>query len=68
MAGEGSCGDLPLASNGGLRAPPALYQVLLPPRGDMQTGPGLLQQLDSVPAFRLFGEQLKVQRRLLQGE
>lgn len=44
----------------GLIAPPALYQVLLPPRGDVQTGPGLLQQLDRVPAFHLFREQLKV--------
>lgn len=33
----------------------------------MQTGPGLLQQLEKVPAFRLFGEQLKVRRRLVKG-
>ncbi|XP_034353974.1 stabilin-1 isoform X2 [Arvicanthis niloticus] len=50
--------DVPdlLATNGILHI---VSQVLLPPRGDMQIGPGLLQQLDRVPAFRLFGEQLK---------
>lgn len=35
-------------------------QVLLPPRGDVLGGQGLLQQLDSVPAFRLFRELLQV--------
>uniref|UniRef100_A0A8C5JVW3 Stabilin 1 n=1 Tax=Jaculus jaculus TaxID=51337 RepID=A0A8C5JVW3_JACJA len=40
-----------LATNGVLHI---LGQVLLPPRQEVQAGPGLLQQLDSVPAFHLF--------------
>lgn len=51
----------------GLTAPPALCQVLLPPRGSVQTGPGLLQQLDRVPAFHLFREQLKVKEAHSRG-
>lgn len=35
-------------------------QVLLPPRGGALPEQGLLQQLDLVPAFRLFGELLQV--------
>ncbi|XP_012575895.1 PREDICTED: stabilin-1 [Condylura cristata] len=45
-----------LATNGVLHV---LSQVLLPPRGDMQGGQGLLQQLGSVPAFSLFQELLQ---------
>ncbi|XP_008053155.1 stabilin-1 [Carlito syrichta] len=45
-----------LATNGVLHI---LSQVLLPLRGDVQRGPGLLQQLDSVPAFSLFRELLQ---------
>ncbi|XP_047387387.1 stabilin-1 [Sciurus carolinensis] len=36
-----------------------LSQVLLPSRADVQGGQGLLQQLDGVPAFRLFRELLQ---------
>lgn len=46
-----------------LTSPYAPWQVLLPPRGDMLHGQGLLQQLDSVPAFHLFRELLKVRNR-----
>lgn len=46
-------------------------QVLLPPRGDVPGGQGLLQQLDSVPAFHLFRELLQVRAggggRLVRG-
>ncbi|EPY84643.1 stabilin-1 [Camelus ferus] len=45
-----------LATNGVLHI---LSQVLLPPRGDVLSGQGLLQQLDSVPAFHLFRELLQ---------
>ncbi|ELV10375.1 Stabilin-1 [Tupaia chinensis] len=45
-----------LATNGVLHI---LSQVLLPPRGDQRGDQGLLQQLDSVPAFRLFRELLQ---------
>ncbi|XP_043443478.1 stabilin-1 isoform X3 [Prionailurus bengalensis] len=45
-----------LATNGVLHV---LSQVLLPPRGDALHGQGLLQQLDSVPAFHLFRELLQ---------
>ncbi|XP_019483671.1 PREDICTED: stabilin-1 [Hipposideros armiger] len=45
-----------LATNGVLHV---LSQVLLPPRQGMLAGKGLLQQLDSVPAFRLFRELLQ---------
>ncbi|XP_058534492.1 stabilin-1 [Ochotona princeps] len=45
-----------LATNGVLHI---VSQVLLPPRGVMQTGPGLLQQLASVPAFGLFRDLLQ---------
>ncbi|KAM7062717.1 stabilin-1 isoform 5-T5 [Molossus nigricans] len=45
-----------LATNGVLHV---LSQVLLPPRKDVPGGPGLLQQLDSVPAFHLFRELLQ---------
>lgn len=43
-----------------LTSPCAPCQVLLPPRGDVPGGQGLLQQLDSVPAFHLFRELLQV--------
>lgn len=46
-----------------LTSPHALLQVLLPPRKDVPGGQGLLQQLDSVPAFRLFRELLQVRAR-----
>ncbi|XP_033612788.1 stabilin-1 isoform X1 [Fukomys damarensis] len=36
-----------------------ISQVLLPPRGVVQAGQGVLQQLKQVPAFRLFGELLQ---------
>ncbi|XP_070431112.1 stabilin-1 isoform X5 [Equus przewalskii] len=45
-----------LATNGVLHV---LSQVLLPPKGAMPVGQGLLQRLDSVPAFRLFRELLQ---------
>ncbi|XP_053785729.1 stabilin-1 isoform X2 [Desmodus rotundus] len=45
-----------LATNGVLHI---LSQVLLPPRKDMPGRQGLLQQLDSVPAFHLFRELLQ---------
>ncbi|KAB1264264.1 Stabilin-1 [Camelus dromedarius] len=45
-----------LATNGVLHI---LSQVLLPSRGDVLSGQGLLQQLDSVPAFHLFRELLQ---------
>ncbi|KAF5922749.1 hypothetical protein HPG69_008123 [Diceros bicornis minor] len=45
-----------LATNGVLHV---LSQVLLPPRRAVLVGQGLLQQLDSVPAFRLFRELLQ---------
>ncbi|XP_036187884.1 stabilin-1 isoform X6 [Myotis myotis] len=45
-----------LATNGVLHV---LSQVLLPPRKDVPGGQGLLQQLDSVPAFHLFRELLQ---------
>ncbi|XP_005348787.1 stabilin-1 [Microtus ochrogaster] len=59
--------DVPdlLATNGILHI---ISQVLLPPRGDVQTGPGLLQQLDRVPAFHLFREQLKHHKLVAQIE
>lgn len=44
-------------------SPHALSQVLLPPRKDVPAGQSLLQQLDSVPAFRLFRELLQVRAR-----
>lgn len=43
-----------------LSGPRAPCQVLLPPRGAVPAGQGLLQQLDSVPAFHLFRELLQV--------
>lgn len=43
-----------------LTNPCAPCQVLLPPRGDVPGGQGLLQQLDAVPAFHLFRELLQV--------
>lgn len=46
-----------------LTSPYAPRQVLLPPRGDALHGQGLLQQLDSVPAFHLFRELLQVRNR-----
>ena len=46
-----------------LTSPNAPCQVLLPPRGDVLGGQGLLQQLDSVPAFHLFRELLQVRVR-----
>ncbi|KAF7463096.1 hypothetical protein GHT09_010396 [Marmota monax] len=45
-----------LTTNGVLHI---LSQVLLPSRADVQGGQGLLQQLDLVPAFRLFRELLQ---------
>ncbi|XP_054935431.1 stabilin-1 isoform X12 [Physeter macrocephalus] len=54
-----------LATNGVLHV---LSQVLLPPRGDVLGGQGLLQQLDSVPAFRLFRELLQRHRLVPQIE
>ncbi|XP_048211831.1 stabilin-1 isoform X1 [Perognathus longimembris pacificus] len=45
-----------LATNGVLHI---ISQVLLPPQGDVPSRLGLLQQLDLVPAFRLFGELLQ---------
>nr|XP_020038120.1 stabilin-1 isoform X5 [Castor canadensis] len=54
-----------LATNGVLHI---LNQVLLPPRGDVQTGQGLLQQLDLVPAFRLFRELLQHHKLVAQIE
>lgn len=46
-----------------LISPHAPCQVLLPPREDVLGGTGLLQQLDSVPAFHLFRELLQVRTR-----
>lgn len=46
-----------------LTSPHTLRQVLLPPREDVLGEQGLLQQLDSVPAFRLFRELLQVRAR-----
>ncbi|CAH7238474.1 Stab1 [Phodopus roborovskii] len=59
--------DVPdlLATNGILHI---ISQVLLPPRANVQTGPGLLQQLDTVPAFHLFREQLKHHKLVAQIE
>ncbi|XP_045349022.1 stabilin-1 isoform X1 [Leopardus geoffroyi] len=54
-----------LATNGVLHV---LSQVLLPPRGDTLHGQGLLQQLDSVPAFHLFRELLQHHRLVPQIE
>ncbi|XP_037653764.1 stabilin-1 isoform X3 [Choloepus didactylus] len=54
-----------LATNGLLHV---LSQVLLPPRGDELGGQGLLQQLDSVPAFSLFRELLQHHRLVPQIE
>ncbi|KAJ1069432.1 hypothetical protein K5549_017863, partial [Capra hircus] len=54
-----------LATNGVLHV---LSQVLLPPRGDVPGGQGLLQQLDSVPAFHLFRELLQRHRLVPQIE
>uniref|UniRef100_A0A287ALB0 Stabilin 1 n=1 Tax=Sus scrofa TaxID=9823 RepID=A0A287ALB0_PIG len=54
-----------LATNGVLHI---LSQVLLPPRGDVLGGQGLLQQLDSVPAFHLFRELLQRHRLVSQIE
>ncbi|KAM5280077.1 stabilin-1 [Ctenodactylus gundi] len=54
-----------LATNGVLHI---VSQVLLPPRGDKQGGRGVLQQLDQVPAFRLFAELLKHHRLVPQIE
>ncbi|XP_047632182.1 stabilin-1 isoform X1 [Phacochoerus africanus] len=54
-----------LATNGVLHI---LSQVLLPPRGDVLGGQGLLQQLDSVPAFHLFRELLQRHRLVPQIE
>lgn len=49
-----------LATNGVLHV---LSQVLLPPREAVLGGRGLLQLLDSVPAFRLFRDLLQVRAR-----
>lgn len=46
-----------------LTSPHALGQVLLPPREAVLGGRGLLQLLDSVPAFRLFRDLLQVRAR-----
>ncbi|XP_059735491.1 stabilin-1 isoform X1 [Bos taurus] len=54
-----------LATNGVLHV---LSQVLLPPRRDVLGGQGLLQQLDSVPAFHLFRELLQRHRLVPQIE
>ncbi|PNI80270.1 STAB1 isoform 4 [Pan troglodytes] len=54
-----------LATNGVLHI---LSQVLLPPRGDVPGGQGLLQQLDLVPAFSLFRELLQHHRLVPQIE
>ncbi|KAF4023976.1 hypothetical protein G4228_016080 [Cervus hanglu yarkandensis] len=54
-----------LATNGVLHV---LSQVLLPPRGAVPAGQGLLQQLDSVPAFHLFRELLQRHRLVPQIE
>ncbi|KAI4563713.1 hypothetical protein MJG53_016287 [Ovis ammon polii x Ovis aries] len=54
-----------LATNGVLHV---LSQVLLPPRGDVPGGQGLLQQLDAVPAFHLFRELLQRHRLVPQIE
>ncbi|KAM6176702.1 stabilin-1 isoform 2-T2 [Erethizon dorsatum] len=54
-----------LATNGVLHI---VNQVLLPPRGDMQVGHGVLEQLDQVPAFRLFRELLQHHRLVPQIE
>ena len=55
-------GKLLVRPRGGdvLSGPRALCQVLLPPQGAVPAGQGLLQQLDSVPAFHLFRELLQV--------
>ncbi|XP_012920874.1 stabilin-1 isoform X2 [Heterocephalus glaber] len=45
-----------------------INQVLLPPRGDVQVGQGVLQQLDQVPAFRLFRELVQHHRLVPQIE
>ncbi|XP_023571530.1 stabilin-1 isoform X2 [Octodon degus] len=45
-----------LAINGVLHV---INQVLLPPRGAVKVGLGVLQQLDQVPTFRLFRELLQ---------
>uniref|UniRef100_A0A8C4M2Y6 Stabilin-1 n=1 Tax=Equus asinus asinus TaxID=83772 RepID=A0A8C4M2Y6_EQUAS len=55
---SGVCGEL-WATEGTMWAPHAACQVLLPPKGAMPVGQGLLQRLDSVPAFRLFRELLQ---------
>lgn len=63
---EGSvCREPPMQprSSDILTSPHTLCQVLLPPREDVLGGQGLLQQLDSVPAFRLFRELLQVRTR-----
>uniref|UniRef100_A0A8C0JKC5 Stabilin 1 n=1 Tax=Canis lupus dingo TaxID=286419 RepID=A0A8C0JKC5_CANLU len=54
-----------LATNGVLHV---LSQVLLPPRGSVPQGQGLLQQLDLVPAFRLFRELLQHHKLVSQIE
>lgn len=54
-----------LATNGVLHI---LSQVLVPPRGDAQAGPGVLQQLDSVPAFHLFRALLQHHKLVSQIE
>lgn len=46
-----------------LTSPMLCDKVLLPPRRDVPGGQGLLQQLDSVPAFHLFRELLQVRAR-----
>ncbi|XP_006876089.1 PREDICTED: stabilin-1 [Chrysochloris asiatica] len=52
-----------LATNGFLHI---LNQVLLPPRGDMLPGQGLLQLLGSIPAFNLFLKLLQHHKLIAQ--
>lgn len=59
---RGVCGAPPRPRGAGVLTGSVLCQVLLPPRGSVPQGQGLLQQLDLVPAFRLFRELLQVRR------
>lgn len=63
--GRSVCREPPMQPRSGdiPTSPHTLCQVLLPPRQDVLSGQGLLQQLDSVPAFRLFRELLQVRAR-----
>lgn len=58
--GEGHPGTFLIGLEGHTNQPPCSSQVLLPPREDVPARQGLLQQLNLVPAFRLFGKLLQV--------